>query len=292
MERFGQEPDDFNRPQVGDMAQERWMSSTNWAGDDEIKTAPEAKFESTPRKKNQAIRIFIDAGHGGKDDGAQGFGVSEASLSLLLTKRVQHLLLLASKYRNAPMEIMLSRSGDETLTLRDRYRAANTWEADVFVSVHANASPSPKTNGFEVYFLSTEATDETTQRLVSKENGGETRKESMVTQILADTKNAFHIRESSGFAESVFNAMSRTIRPNVRAVRQGPFTVLAGTDMPAVLIEVGYLTHPVESKLLTKETYLNRLAGAISSGIIEYFVDTKRLTIPNSMRVSKRTRSK
>jgi N-acetylmuramoyl-L-alanine amidase len=282
---------ELNRPKVGDPVQERWMSSTNWTGDDQLKGL-EPDYDGPRKKLSSTVRIFLDPGHGGKDSGAQGyFAISESKLAMRLAKRVQFELLRSSKYRGLPMEIMMSRQGDEFLPLKERYLAANAWDADVFVSIHGNSSPSPKAKGFEVYFLSNEASDERTKQVVKNENDSDTKKESLVTNILADTKTAFHIRESSAFAESVFNAMSRIIRPNVRAVRQGPFTVLAGTDMPAVLVEVGYVSHPDEARLLGKEAYLNRVASAISSGVIEYFVDTKRLkrkSQPNDLRVSKK----
>lgn len=269
--------EDGNRIRVGDPLQDRWMSSTNWPEDHKLKDAETLLLPEKKMEKN-SFRVFIDPGHGGKDTGAVGpRGMNESGLCLKIAKRVQVELLKAGKYRKANFEVMMSRQGDEFLSLKDRYLAANTWDADLFVSIHANSSPSAKPRGFEVYFLSSEASDETARHVVSKENAGETKKDSLVNSILADSRTAFHVRESSSFAESVFGGMSRSIRPNVRAVRQGPFTVLAGTEMPAVLVEVGYLSHLGEAMLLTKEPYLNRVASAISSGIIEFFVSSRRL---------------
>lgn len=267
---------EIDRPKVGDLIQERWMSSTNWTGDEKLKPK-EFTSEPPPVVEKKTFRIFIDPGHGGKDQGAHGVSEhSEAALCVRIAKKVQMNLLRAGSLRKVEFETMMSREGDEFLSLRDRYLAANTWDADLFVSIHANSSPVTKVKGFEVYFLSSEATDEAARNLAMKENAAEVRKEStMVNSILADASTQVHVRDSSQFAETIFNAMSRSVRPNARGVRQGPFTVLAGTDMPAVLIEVGYLTNSVEARILGKETYLNRLANAISSGIVEYYIDRK-----------------
>lgn len=264
------------RPKVGDLIQERWMSGANWTGDEKLKPK-DYTSEPPPIVEKKTFRVFIDPGHGGKDQGALGVSAqSESAICLKIAKKVQLNLLRAAKTRNAQFEIMMSREGDEFLSLRDRYVAANTWDADLFVSIHANSSPVPKVKGFEVYFLSSEATDEAARHLAAKENANEVKKESLVMGILADATTQFHVRESSHFAETVFNAMSRSVRPNSRGVRQAPFTVLAGTDMPALLIEVGYLTNTVEARILGKETYLNQIANAISSGIVEHYVNRKR----------------
>ncbi len=273
---FSEEVPEVDRPKVGDLIQERWMSSANWTGDEKLRNKSYSS-EPPPIVEKKTFRIFIDPGHGGKDQGAHGVSATtESAICLNIAKKVQLNLLRAAKTRNAKFEIMMSREGDEFLSLRDRYVAANTWDADLFISVHANASPVPRVKGFEVYFLSSEASDEAARSLATKENANEAKKESLVMGILADATTQFHVRESSHFAETVFNAMSRTIRPNARGVRQGPFTVLAGTDMPALLIEVGYLTNDGEARILGKEAYLNRVANAISSGIVEHYVNRKR----------------
>lgn len=273
------------RIRLGDPQQERRMSSTNWPGEDrvsddsrgETENRLEEKAHSNPNEQ-RPLRVFLDPGHGGKDTGAHGYyGVNEARVSLRTAQKVQTELLRAARLRHIELEIMLSRQSDDYLSLKERYLAANTWEADVFVSIHGNSSPAPKARGFEVYFLSPFASDEATRKTASKENAQETKRESLVNSILADTRTSFHVRESSLLAVTVFTAMSRFIRPNVRAVRQGPFTVLAGTEMPAVLVEVGYLSQPGEAQLLGRDSYLNRIAGAISAGIMDYFVSTKRL---------------
>ena len=172
----------------------------------------------------------------------------------------------------------LTRREDVFIPLKERVRLANDWGADVFVSIHLNSSPVPKARGFEVYFLSPEASDPETERLALKESEGHLPlHKTDVLNIISDVRTTFHTQESSAFAEEMFSAISKSVSSNGRGVRQGPFTVLHGTQMPAILVEVGYVTHVQEALLLTKDSYLKRLASAISSGIIDYGLRIKRL---------------
>jgi len=225
------------------------------------------------------LKIMLDPGHGGKDEGAAGrFGLVEKRIVLELTKKVQRELERSSKYQGYPIEVRLTREADVFIPLKERVRIANQWGADLFVSVHLNSSPVSRVKGFEVYFLSPEASDPETERLALKESDGELpAKKSDVLSILSDVRTTFHMKESAEFAEEMYASLSKRVLPNKRGVRQGPFTVLHGTNMPAILIEAGYVTHPQESQKLKNEPYLKRLAGAISSGIIQFGARTKKL---------------
>lgn len=225
------------------------------------------------------LKIMVDPGHGGKDDGALGRqGIREKSASLIIAKKVKREVEKVAKLQGYPLEIRLTRDEDVFIPLKERARMANEWGADMFVSVHLNSSPVSKAKGFEVYFLSPEASDPETERLALKESEGKlpTGKDDVLT-ILSDVRTTFHTNESAKFAEEMFSSISKSFLSNGRGVRQGPFTVLHGTNMPAILVEVGYVTHPEESRLLTKEAYLKRLANAISSGIIEFGLRTRKL---------------
>lgn len=225
------------------------------------------------------LKVMLDPGHGGKDDGAAGrHGIREKQVSLLLAKKIKREVESIAKKQGYPLEVQLTRDDDTFIPLKERVRMANTWGADMFVSIHLNSSPVPKARGFEVYFLSPEASDPETERLALKESEGQLPSEkSHVLSILSDVRTTFHTNESAQFAEDMFTSISKRVLSNGRGVRQGPFTVLHGTNMPAILVEVGYVTHPQESFLLTKEAYLKRLAGAISSGIIEFGLRTRKL---------------
>jgi N-acetylmuramoyl-L-alanine amidase len=221
---------------------------------------------------DEPFKVFIDVGHGGKDRGARGlFGIQESDLCLDIGKKVVAGLIDRGKKLGRPLEFELSRESDVYIPLRERVDAANAWGADLFVSIHANSAPTPLAHGFEVYFMSADASDEAARRLARSENKDEgSAVNSQVMSILSDAQSTYHVQESSLFAESLFQSMARRLTPNIHGVRQAPFTVLAGTEMPSVLIEVGYVNHIKDAKNLAKQDYLKRLADAISTGIIEF----------------------
>lgn len=235
--------------------------------------------KSTFIEEPYRLKVVVDPGHGGKDDGAVGrFGIREKQVSLNLAKKVKREIERTAKTQGYPIEVLLTRSEDVFIPLKERASKANAWSADLFVSIHLNSSPVSKARGFEVYFLSPEASDPETERLALKESEGQLpTQKSDVLNILSDVRTTFHTNESAQFAEEMFSSISKKVLSNGRGVRQGPFTVLHGTNMPAILVEVGYVTHPQESYFLTKEAYLKRLANAISSGIIEFGLRTKKL---------------
>ena len=245
------------------------------------KKTEKPKRVSDPDKETASYRlkVMIDPGHGGKDDGAAGrHGIREKQASLNIAKKVKREVERISKLQGYPVELRLTREEDIFIPLKERARMANEWGADMFVSVHLNSSPVSKARGFEVYFLSPEASDPETERLALKESEGQIPSgKDDVLSILSDVRTTFHTNESAKFAEEMFSSISNKVLSNGRGVRQGPFTVLHGTNMPAILVEVGYVTHPEESTLLTKEAYLKRLASAISSGIIEFGLRTRKL---------------
>jgi N-acetylmuramoyl-L-alanine amidase len=220
------------------------------------------------------LKVFIDVGHGGKDRGAKGlFGIQESELCLKIGQLVgTELRAKWARESDRPLEIHASREHDDYLSLKERVETANTWGADLFLSIHANSLPVALAHGFEVYFLSPEASDEAAKKLAVSENAGEGQSSvsSQVLSILLDAQTTNHIQESSDFADVIFQALSVKFTPNGRGVRQAPFTVLAGTEMPAVLIEVGYVNHVVDASNLSKQNYLKALAGAISTGIIRF----------------------
>lgn len=257
---------------TGDMVQDLRIRSINVMAPSIPK--PKKKREST-------FKILIDPGHGGKDLGAQGFlGISEKDLCLKISRFVVREIERSTKFSplDRPVEVELTRDSDSYVSLRDRVQAANTWGADLFVSIHANSSPVRKARGFEVYFLNSEATDEEATKLARIENAEHSKPlRADVFSILSDVQANQHINESSHFAETLFSQISTKALSRARAVRQGPFTVLHGTTMPAVLVEIGYVTNLDDAANLTKDHYLKRLAGAISSGIIEFAAKRKRL---------------
>lgn len=233
------------------------------------------------QKNEDTFKILIDPGHGGKDLGAQGLlGISEKVLCLKVSQLVAREIERQTKHfpLEKKVEVELTREWDNYIPLKERVQIANHWGADLFVSIHANSSPVAKARGFEVYFLNSEATDEEATKLARIENAEHEKPlKADVFSILSDVQANHHINESSTFAESLFSNISTKALSRARAVRQGPFTVLHGTTMPAVLIEVGYITNLEDANNLTKDSYLKKLAGAISSGIVEFALKRKRL---------------
>jgi len=206
------------------------------------------------------LRVFLDIGHGGKDLGAQGlYGISEKALSLELGKLVRKSLLKSAIRNKLSTDVLLSREKDQFVSLKERVRMANEWGAHLFISLHANSSVFPKANGLEVYFLNSAPLDD--QR--------------NIRSIISDLQTTYRISESSRFAEAVFDSLFQKFNSRVKGVRQGPFTVLAGTKMPAVLIEAGYLTNETDAGLLMRESFLKELADAISSGVVSFAVQEK-----------------
>lgn len=258
---------DDTRARLGDPVQDRRMTSVDWED-----LAP-SKQAAPSIARSRRIRIVLDAGHGGKDLGAVGvFGMREKTLSLKIATLVKARLEKKFAESKIPHETVLTRKADIYLTLSDRVRVANAQGADLFVSIHGNHSDFSYVRGFEVYFLSASASDARAKNLASVENA-ETIDEGVrsdVLSILSDVQATYHVSSSSRFAEVMFRAMSRKLVANGRGVRQAPFTVLAGTHMPSLLLEVGFLSSPLESQQLSSAAYLKRLVDAISSGIMQF----------------------
>lgn len=272
---------DMEIPRHSDPYQRVLMSSVNWLEVEKKTVSPEGPRPPVVIRElpDYRLKVMLDPGHGGKDEGAAGrFGLIEKRTVLMLAKKIQRELEKTSKHQGYPIEVRLTREEDVFIPLKERVKMANQWGADLFVSVHLNSSPVSRVKGFEVYFLSPEASDPETEQLALKESDGDLPvKKGDVLNILSDVRTNFHMQESAEFAEEMYAAISKRVLPNKRGVRQGPFTVLHGTNMPAVLVEAGYVTHPQESKKLKNEPYLKRLANAISSGIVEFGIRTKKL---------------
>ncbi len=283
------------RLRLPDKVQERRTTSLNWIDMAGAATLPflstkamaapptllVKEVASSSPAGPKPIRVVIDAGHGGKDLGARGFfAVLEKEICLRISMMVRREVERFSKIKDIPIEVTLTRDDDSYLPLHERVRRANSLGADLFLSVHANSSPYPKARGFEVYFLSNEASDSDARTLAKMENASElaaTPVKADILSILTDVQKTQHISQSSSFAEVMYQALSRKLRSNGRGVRQAPFTVLAGTAMPALLVEVGYVTHYDEARLLASAPYLKRLANAISNGVVEFILQMKKL---------------
>jgi N-acetylmuramoyl-L-alanine amidase len=220
--------------------------------------------------------IVLDAGHGGHDSGAIGpAGLMEKDLVLDVTRRVAKLL-----EDRLDVRIRLSRPADTFVALRDRTSFANRERADLFVSIHANAHRMAASEGVEVYFLSSEATDSAARQVAATENsaaqlekpanGRESGRADVVKSILWDLAQSEYQAESSRLAETVLDTMTQSLRIPNRGVKQAGFYVLGGAAMPAILVEIGFVTNPKEEKRLKEARYRDEIARAIVSGLADY----------------------
>jgi N-acetylmuramoyl-L-alanine amidase len=220
--------------------------------------------------------IVLDAGHGGHDSGAVGpGGLMEKELVLDVTRRVARLL-----ETHLGVKVVLSRDSDQFITLKDRTSFANRERADLFVSIHANAHRVVASEGVEVYFLSSEATDNAARQVAAAENsvvqlekpgnGRAAGKSDIVKTMLWDLAQAEFQTESSRLAETVLDSMSQALRIPNRGVKQAGFYVLGGAAMPAILVEIGFVTNPKEERRLKDSKYRDEIARAIFSGLGDY----------------------
>jgi len=217
--------------------------------------------------------IVLDAGHGGHDSGAIGpSGVMEKDVVLDVTRRVARMV-----ETGLGVKVVLSRDSDVFVPLRDRTNFANKQRADLFVSIHANAHPEAVSEGVETYFLSSEASDSGARQVAATENDvvqleGPTarQRETVLKSILWDMAQSEFQEESSFMAETVQDSMSKSLNLVNRGVKQAGFYVLGGAAMPAILIEVGFLTNRKEEKKLATSEHREALARAIYTGLAEY----------------------
>jgi N-acetylmuramoyl-L-alanine amidase len=213
--------------------------------------------------------IVIDPGHGGKDPGAIAFGMKEKDIVLRVGQR------LAEKLReDLDARVILTRENDEFLPLEERTAIANTNDADLFISLHINAHPSPQVKGFETYFLNL-STNEEAMRVAARENATSTHQMSDLQDILSDIMQNSKINESSRLAQQVHSSIVMELsEPPFKlknmGVKQAPFYVLIGAEMPAILIELAFISNPEDARLLADEQFIHELAGNIASGIREY----------------------
>ena len=232
-----------------------------------------AEGEGGPAAMEPLRLIVMDAGHGGHDPGATGpNGVMEKEVVLDVTRRVARMV-----DDGLGVKVALTRSTDVFVPLRDRANLANKQRADLFVSIHANAHPMSVSEGVEVYFLSSEASDSDARQVAAVENGviqlespASRQKTTLLKSILWDLAQSEFQQESSFMAETVLDSMTKSLKLVTRGVKQAGFYVLGGATMPAILIEIGFLTNLKEERKLNTPEYREAVARAIYSGLAEY----------------------
>ena len=211
--------------------------------------------------------IMLDPGHGGKDPGAVCSGIMEKDINLRLAK------ILGEILEDKGYRVLHTRTTDKFIPLEERTAMANAKSTDLFISLHANAHRSSGVHGLEVYYLNL-ANSEEAVRVAARENAVSEKKISDLQLILSDLMLNSKIEESEKLAQRVLDSTldysQRFYKINDHGVRRAPFYVLMGAQMPAILIELGYLTNPTERKRMQNYAYLKRMAWGIAQGITAY----------------------
>jgi N-acetylmuramoyl-L-alanine amidase len=224
-----------------------------------------------PRPAVPAFVAVVDPGHGGDKEGAVGPGGEvEKVLSLQIARRV------AVALRRQGGEVVLTRTRDVAVPLAQRAAVANTLRADLFVSIHLNAMPGAAAGharGVETYFLSADATDASATAVAARENADrlagepEPLRDDPVSGILEDLADTAALQSSSRLAYAIHEKLVGRLRAEDRGVKQAPFYVLAGARMPAVLVEVGFISNGLEARQLASPARQELAAQAIADGI-------------------------
>jgi N-acetylmuramoyl-L-alanine amidase len=245
------------------------------AGAPKGSSKPPPKVATAPAKVAAASPSFVavvDPGHGGEQEGALSpVGDREKDLVLEISRRI------SVRLKKLGARVVLTRTGDIDVPLVNRATIANALRADLFVSIHLNSMPTAEQRrlrrGIETYFLSADATDASAAAVAARENAARMAGEALadagdpVAFILQDLESAAALAESSRLAYFLHERLIQGTGAEDDGVKQAPFYVLAGARMPAVLLELGFLSHDAESARLKDPAYQEKLAAAVVDGI-------------------------
>jgi N-acetylmuramoyl-L-alanine amidase len=241
-------------------------------------TAPSAPAEA-PKKTAAFDVVVIDPGHGGPDTGANtADGLQEKFLTLAIAQKAEALL------EKEGLRVVLTRSTDLQVPLIQRTAIANYNRADLFLSIHLNASPAPSARGTETYYLSRDATDLWATQLAAKENSAgqdaAAAPDGGLNLVLWELAQTSVIVESAALAEAVQQEFNTLLGTADRGVRQAPFVVLEGAQMPAILVEVAFLSNGEEAKRLTDPAFQDQVAAALVKSILSFKARYERPQTP------------
>ncbi len=249
--------------------------------DDAEESAAKVSRSVDEHKDRRDIVIVVDAGHGGEDPGAIGPArVREKDVVLTITKEVQ-----AQLGQQRGFTVKLTRNGDYYVDLRQRTRQARKYNADLFVSVHADAFNRPDAEGASVWALSDRGAESEMGRWLSRrENGADLiggagsvtldDKDEVLAGVLLDLSMTASLKASLGVGEHILKSVGKVARLHKGRVEHAGFVVLKSPDIPSVLVETGFISNPTESALLKTQKYQRRIAESIASGVQQYFANT------------------
>jgi N-acetylmuramoyl-L-alanine amidase len=232
--------------------------------------------ETTPKRLDRNKVIVLDPGHGGRDPGAVGYKrYREKKVVMQIAQKLKN-ILKARGYK-----VYMTREKDKLVKLSKRTKYANKKNGDIFISIHANAVPertAKKTHGIETFFLSKSRTSRA-KRVAEKENSADLSDMNFYgKQSFLNTLSSHNIVASNKLAIDLQRGMLGSLQQSYKnvhdgGVREGPFWVLVGAQMPSVLVEVGFITHPTEAKRLVNSKYQKKLAMGMANGIERYFLN-------------------
>ncbi|MGE0371779.1 MAG: N-acetylmuramoyl-L-alanine amidase [Gammaproteobacteria bacterium] len=237
--------------------------------------APAVKAAAAPEARPRDIVIAIDAGHGGEDPGARGYsGAYEKDIVLAIARRLQ-----AMVDREPGMKAVMTRDGDYYLSLRKRTLKARNSRADLFVSIHADAFRDRSVRGSSLYVLSQNgATNEAARWLAEKENASDLiggvsldDKDNLLASVLLDLSQTATLQASFEAGDAVLSNMRPVAHMHKHQVQQAGFVVLKSPDIPSILVETAFISNPQDEKNLRTSAYQEKVAGAIFTGIRDYF---------------------
>ncbi len=231
---------------------------------------PDSRLVIPSQAPSTGLRtVVIDPGHGGEELGTQGArGTLEKDITLSVARRLRTLI-----ESRLGAKVFLTREDDRTLSLDDRSAFANNHQADVFLSIHANSAVRPSLKGAEVYFLTVERADAEARKragdtaITLPALGGGSRE---IDLILWETAQARYLEQSAALASFVEQALDARIEMSPRAVQQAPFRVLVGANMPAALVEIGYLSNAEQETQLATGAYQDRVAQALLDALLKF----------------------
>lgn len=225
-----------------------------------------------------AMRVVIDAGHGGTDRGTTRGDITESAITLTVAK-----LLRDEMAQSKEFSAVLTRADDSYVSLEQRAEIANE-KGDVFISIHVNSSTDPKARGKEIYFQNQLEADEESLYLANLENGQADQKvrhaflpntdvkglNSDVKAIVEDLERNYRLKMSGLLTEELHRSWGGDPIRRKQAIRQAPFFVISNVNRPAALIEIGFLTNPTEAKKLVDASYQKKIAQGIFQALIKF----------------------
>ena len=246
-----------------------------WAAPAKRQQGRKSVKKPTPPPRRPKL-VVLDPGHGGKDPGALGArGTQEKTVVMTIARELQKELQVGGRYR-----VMLTRSSDSFVPLRERVARAQAAKADLFLSLHADSHPNSDVRGASVYTLSEDASDREAAALAARENRADAVVSGMrladkpdgVASALVAMAQRGTVNDSRRLAETIVQTFSRNgVRLLPRTHRQAGFAVLTSPDIPAALVELGYLSNPQDEKLLTVRQHQIGLARALRASVDAHF---------------------